>query len=40
MAVLAFCKWEIRNQVSECAEDLNLKPERARKLPDARNAMS
>lgn len=27
MAILAFCKWEIRNQVSECAEDLNLKPE-------------
>lgn len=40
MAVLAFYKCEIRNQVSECAEDLNLKPEGARKLPGARNPVS
>lgn len=40
MAVLAFCKWGIRNQVSESVEDLNLKPEGTRKLPGARNPMS
>lgn len=32
-------KWEIRKQVNECAEDLNLKVEGTKKLPGARNPM-